>query len=195
MGLAKRHAVTTVADYLRLEARAEQKHEYIDGEIVAMAGGTERASFIAANVIARLNSALEGKPCRVYTSDLRVRVARHAFLTYPDASIICGPVQFDPDDPAGTTVLNPRVIIEVLSPSTEAYDRGEKFKRYRRIASLEEYVIVSQDAPRIEVFQKAKNGSWILREFDGRAKVALLKSVKARLPLSKVYAGVAFERD
>jgi Uma2 family endonuclease len=193
MGLAKQLAVTSVGEYLRLESRAEQKHEYIDGEIIAMAGGTARASFIAAKVIRHLGNVLEGKPCRVYTSDLRVRVARRAFLTYPDASVICGPVQFDPDDPAGTTVLNPRVIVEVLSPSTEAYDRGEKFKRYRRIASLDEYVIVSQDTPRIEVFQKARDGSWVLREFEGMRKTAALKSIRAKLPLSKVFSGVEFD--
>ncbi len=193
MTLPKLQAATTVVEYLRFEARANEKHEYIDGEIIAMAGGTARAALIAAEVIRHLGNALEGKPYRVYTSDLRVRVARQAFLTYPDASIICGPVAFDPDDPKGTTVLNPRVLIEVLSPSTEAYDRGEKFKRYRRIASLEEFVLVSLDLPRIEVFHRGRDGAWVLHEFEGLRAVARLKSVRVNLPLKKVFARVDFD--
>jgi Uma2 family endonuclease len=194
MGFPKQRAPSaTIEEYLEFERRSEAKHEYIDGEIVAMAGATADASLIAANIIAYLGNALEGKPCRVYSSKLRIRIAGHAICTYPHASVICGPVQFDPDDPAKTTVMNPCLIVEVAPPNAARLGGGDKFKRYRRMPSLEEYVLVSQEAPRIEIFQKSKDGSWVLREYEGLRAVAVLKSVRVKVPLRAVFSNVEFD--
>jgi Uma2 family endonuclease len=140
----------SIAEYIRRERDALDKHEYRDGQILLMAGGTADHSLIVANAIREIGNRLKGKPCHVYDSNLRVRIPRTILYTYPDATILCGPRQLDPDDPSGETVTNARVIVEVLSPSTEAYDRGEKFDRYRQLDSLEEYVLISQATPRLE---------------------------------------------
>src|SRR5438105_5763209 len=128
----------TIDEYLRLEASAKQRHEYRNGQIIAMAGGSPEHSLIIANVIRELGNHLKGKPCRVYDSNLRVRIPRTPLYTYPDVSVICGETQVDPQDPGRTTATNPRLIVEVLSSSTEADDRGEKFRRYRSLESLDE---------------------------------------------------------
>jgi len=180
----------TVAEYLRLEQDAQEKHEYRDGEILLMAGGSADHSLITANVIGELRNQPKGKPCRVYDSNLRVRISRTVLYTYPDASVICGPRETR--DPSGQTLTNPRLIVEVLSDSTEAYDRGEKFDRYRQLDSLEEYVLISQNTSRIEVFLRQAEESWLFSSFSGPAAVAQLRSISASLPLSEVYAGIQF---
>jgi len=115
----------TISDYLNRERDSLEKHEYRDGEILAMSGGSARHSLISANVIRELGNRLKGKPCRVYDSNLRIRIPRSVLYTYPDASVVCDAPQVDPDDPLKETVINPTVVVEILSPSTEAYDRGE----------------------------------------------------------------------
>jgi len=182
----------TVAQYLERERSELDKHEYRDGEILLMAGGTADHSLIVANVISALHALLKGKPCRVYDSNLRVRIPRTILYTYPDVSVICGPREPDPNDPAGETITNPRLIVEVLSPSTEAYDRGEKFDRYRQLDSLQEYVLVAQTAPRIEAYSRQGEGAWLLMPFSGLHRSARVHCLDIELPLAEVYAGIEF---
>src|SRR3954451_12138196 len=157
----------TIEEYLRRERAALEKHEYRDGEIVLMAGGAADHSLIVANTIRELGNLLKSKPCRVYDSNLRIRIPRTVLYTYPDVSVICGQREPDPNDSSGETMTNPRVIVEVLSPSTEGYDRGEKFSRYLQLESLREYVLVVQTAPRIETFFRHDNGEWLFRYSSG----------------------------
>jgi Uma2 family endonuclease len=182
----------SVEEYLRLERDSSEKHEYRDGEILAMAGGTADHSLILANTIRELGNRLKGKPCRLYESNLRVKIARKVLYCYPDATVVCGPSQFDPQDAHKTTIINPRVIIEVLSPSTEAYDRGAKFTRYREIESFEEYVLIAQDEPSVETFLRQADGTWSFAAYSGRDAVAKVRCLGVELPLAEVYAGVEF---
>ena len=181
----------TVFEYLKQERDALERHEYRDGEIVLRASSGPDHSLIAANVIGELGNRLKGKACRAFESNLRICV--HASLyTYTDACVICGQRQPDPNDPAAETMTNPRLIVEVLSPSTEAYDRGEKFDRYRKLDSLQEYVLVSQSTPRIETFLRQPEGNWLLTPVSGLEAIARLRSLEIELPLAEVYAGVEF---
>jgi Uma2 family endonuclease len=182
----------TIAEYLQRERQSLDKREYRDGEVLLMAGGTADYSLIVANVIREVGNRLKGRPCHVYDSNLRVRIPRTVLYTYPDATVICGPRQIDPEDPYGETVTNPRVVIEVLSPTTEAYDRGEKFDRYRLLDSMEQYILVSQTAPRIETFLRQDGGNWLFTPFSGQTAIAKLRSLEIDLPLAEVYAGIQF---
>jgi Uma2 family endonuclease len=173
----------TYAEYLEIEARSELKHEWLDGRIYAMSGGTPDHSAIAANVIRALGNQLDGKPCRVFTSDLRVRVPTTGLATHPDVSVVCGRLECDAEDPNAAT--NPVVVVEVLSPSTERYDRDEKFSHFRRLASLRAYVLVSQKERRIEVFTRNDDSSWTLRETrEGRA---LIEPIGCELAVDDAY--------
>jgi Uma2 family endonuclease len=192
MGLPAEKRRCTVTQYLQAERQSLEKHEYRDGEVLLMAGGSLHHSLVTANVIVGLGNRLKGKPCRVFESNLRIRVGRKVYYTYPDASVICGTPQIDPSDPDGETVTNPRLLVEVLSPSTAAYDRGEKFDRYREIDSLQEYVIVWQSAPRVETFFRQSDGTWLLSAATGVDSSARLRSLNIDLPLAEVYAGVEF---
>src|SRR3712207_6620450 len=136
------HPRLTAAEYFRLEQDAAEQHELRDGEAVAMSGGTGEHSLIIANLIGEVRSRLKGRPCRVDDSNLRIAVNPGTRYLYPDASVICGPVDYDPADIARHAATNPKVNVEGLSPSAEAYDRGEKFLRYLKVASFEEYVLV-----------------------------------------------------
>jgi Uma2 family endonuclease len=182
----------SIAEYLRRERESLDKHEFRDGEIILMAGGSGDHSLIAANVIREIGNHLKGKPCRVYDSNLRIRVPGTVTYTYPDASIICGQREIDPNDSSGETFTNPRAVVEVLSPATEAYDRGEKFELYRRIPSLEEYVLISQFTPRVEAYLRRPEGSWLLTPVSGLEGVVRLRSLEIDLPLSEIYAGITF---
>jgi Uma2 family endonuclease len=182
----------TIDQYVRLEAGAKQRHEYRDGRIIAKAGGSPEHSLIIANIIGELGNHLKGKPCRVYDSNLRVRVPRTPLYTYPDVSVVCGEIQFDPEDAGRTTATNPRLIVEVLSAATEADYRGEKFRRYLSLASLDEYVLVSQVRPLVETFTRQGDGSWRFATASGLEGRVTLISVEAQLPLSEIYTGVQF---
>jgi Uma2 family endonuclease len=192
MGLPAKTPQYSIQDYYRIENDATEKHEFRDGEILAMSGGSPRNARIAVNVSAELHNRLKGKPCQPYSSDLRVRFVGQQRTAYPDVSVICGPIQYDPDDKAGHTVLNPRLIVEILSPSTEAYDRGDKFAAYRDIPSLEEYVLVLQHEPRVETYLRLDDGTWSLAPFAGLEMTARLRSIGVDLPLAEVYSGVEF---
>jgi Uma2 family endonuclease len=172
------------AEYLAAEEVAEVKHEFIRGEIFAMAGGTLEHARLAMNVGAAIMAGLVGKRCAVFNSDARVRIADADVATYPDVSVVCGKLQPASDDRHG--MANPTVIVEVLSDSTEAYDRGEKFRRYRALASLKEYVLVSQNDPHIEIFRREANGEWTLSEAN-RGETAHLKSIDIALDVDALY--------
>lgn len=176
---------TTFAEYIALEAESDVKHEYVNGEIFAMAGGTLEHSRIAANIILELGAQLRGRPCVVYTSDARVRVRATGLATYPDASIVCGSIERDPEDT--NTLTNPVVLVEVLSDGTEAYDRGEKFAHYQRIPSLREYLLVSQHGKRIDHYlRNDDDGSWTFRSVESPGSVRL-PSIGCELALDAVY--------
>jgi Uma2 family endonuclease len=181
------HHRYTWADYLRLEETSNQKNEFFNGEIYAMAGGTPQHAQLAARVIGDLSRQLKGKPCEPFTSDLRVRVAATGLATYPDVTVICGPIQTDPENT--DTAINPIVLIEVLSPSTEDYDRGKKFEQYQQIATLREYVLVSDREHLIEVFRRVGT-EW--QRFEARGRAALkLESIGCELSVDSLYEGVA----
>jgi Uma2 family endonuclease len=152
----------TYPEYVAAEARSEVRHEFLDGCAYAMAGGTPEHAALAAAFGREIGNALRGKPCRVFSADLRVRVSATGLTTYPDLSVVCGKLETAADDPHA--VLNPLVLVEVLSESSEAYDRGAKAAHYRRIASLAEYVLVSQNEPLIEVHRRNERGHFELIE-------------------------------
>lgn len=173
------------AEYLERERTAEPRSEYLRGEVFAMAGGTYEHGRLAQSFARLLGNALEGKPCVVLGSDVRVRIAETDRSTYPDLSVICGHRESAADDPDAIT--NPIVLVEVLSPSTEASDRGDKFAHYRRLGSLREYVLVSQSTPRVEVFRHAADLSWTLREY-GTGQHVELASIGITIGIDDVYA-------
>jgi Uma2 family endonuclease len=154
------HHRFSFAEYLQLEEDSGTKHECFQGRVYAMSGGTPEHAGIAANITRLLGNALEGKPCRVFSSDLRIRVQATGLASYADVSVICGTIEFDPDDPKRHTVLNPTVLVEVLSPSTEDYDRGEKLGSYKQVPSLGEVLLVAHDRREIEIVRREPDGSW-----------------------------------
>lgn len=153
----------TFAEYLAYEADSGMKHEYDDGDIVAMAGGSRRHNALAAAVTAALYAARK-RDYVVFQSDQRVRISATGRTTYPDVSMVCGSIEGDPGDPGGATITNPTVIVEVLSPSTEHDDRGSKWQHYQQLESLREYVLVSQDQPRLEYYRRLAGGTWEYRD-------------------------------
>jgi Uma2 family endonuclease len=157
-----------------------------------MAGGTKNHSLIIANIIGEIRGHLKGKPCRVYDSNLRVRVPATFFYTYPDVTVICGPPQIDSSAGPAETVTNPRLIVEVVSQTSEGYDRGPKFDLYRAMESLQEYVLVTQDSARVETFYRQPGGSWLMTPISGLDKTVTMRSIEIELPLSEIYAGVEF---
>ncbi|WP_437718792.1 Uma2 family endonuclease [Sorangium sp. So ce448] len=179
-----RRIVWTYAEYLAQERASPTKHEFLNGEIFAMAGGTPEHARRCASVGAELWAHLRGRPCAVYSSHLRVRVQATGLSTYPDVSVVCGRLERDLEDE--DAALNPIVLVEVLSESSEAYDRGQKFAHYRRIPSLREYVLVSQREQRIEVFHRNDDGSWTLREAHA-GEGARLETIGCALSVDEVY--------
>lgn len=162
VGMATAPRLASYEEYLALEAKSESKHEYCQGQILDMAGGTLEHSALAAVVTTLLGEGLRGRPCRVLSSDARVRVDATDFTGYPDVSVACGEILRSPVDRHACT--NPVVVVEVLSESSEAYDRGLKFYHYRRIESLQEYLLVNQNAQRLELYRRTADGDWILHE-------------------------------
>lgn len=173
----------TYAQYLDLERVSEVRHQYLRGEILAMAGGTPAHSGLAANVIGELGAALRGRPCAVFTSNARVRIEVTDRATYADVTVVCGDLQSAPEDP--DAISNPVVLVEVLSDVTEADDRGEKFAHYRRLESLREYVLVSQRARRLEVYRR-RDDRWILDEA-GPGETLRLDAIDVALSVDEVY--------
>ena len=178
------------ADYLRLERAAEGKSEFYRGEMFAMAGASREHNLIVMNVGASLHPQLRDRDCQVYPSDMRVKVSPTGLYTYPDVSVACDHPEFE--DTHGDTLLNPRVLVEVLSDSTEAYDRGPKFEQYRQLASLRDYLLIAQDRSHVEHFELQASGSWLLREYKLPTDVVQLASVECRITLSDIYLKVTF---
>jgi len=171
-------------EYLELERAAEERHEYLDGEIVAMSGGTVEHSLIAQNIIGELRNALRPKPCKVFTSDMKIRIESANRYTYADAVVVCGPPRLA--DEVRDTLLNPTAIFEVLSDSTESYDRGEKFAGYRTLPSVQEYVLASQKQEQVEHFHRQPDGSWLLHVY-GTGETVSLPSLGCELKVDEVY--------
>ena len=190
MSLPQTSRRLTEAEYLEIERAAEFKSEFFDGEMFAMAGGTPQHSLIATNLAAEFQNRLKNHACTAYNTDLRIKVEATGLLTYPDLSVICGPLQFA--EGTDDTVMNPTVLVEVLSNSTEAYDRGRKFEHYRQIPTLQEYLLVSQLEPRIEQFVRQSDGRWLLNEAAGMQKKLELPSLKITIALSEIFAKVNF---
>jgi Uma2 family endonuclease len=178
----------SVAEYLALEQDSLTKHEYCRGQIVAMAGASIRHNQISVNIVAGLHARLRGQPCRPYGSDQRIRIDAADLYTYTDTAVICGPIERDPNDPQAAKNL--RVIVEVLSKSTEKYDRGEKFELYQQLPSLEEYVLVSQEDARITHLMRLDDGSWRYVLIAGLDQTLHLASLACDLPLAEIYDGV-----
>jgi Uma2 family endonuclease len=189
----------TLQEYYQLEAASDERHEYLDGYIIprgealAMSGGSFEHSIIIANLLGELRLQLRGKPCRTFESNLRVRIGRRIRYVYPDLGVYCGEPALEDIPGAGQALTNPRVIFEVLSPSTADRDRGAKFDAYREIESLEEYVLVSSDAAHVQSFLRQPDGTWSLLPVAGIEAVARIRSLQIDLPLAEIYASVKFE--
>ena len=173
-------------EYLALERAAMTKHELVNGHVVAMAGATPRHNAIVANVLGALVSQLCGKGCRPLASDQRVHVPATGLYSYPDVTIVCGELGLHPKD--AMTITNPKVIIEVLSEGTEAFDRGAKFAHYRGIESLQTYVMVAHHEARVERYERGSAGEWVFHESIGEASSLVLGAVGASVALADVYA-------
>jgi len=187
--MSSRPAYLTPAEYLEIERRAETRSEYFNGEMFAMAGGTDKHASITLNVAAELRQRLRSKPCRVYSTDLRLRVTPTGLYAYPDVMVICGDVQYA--DGHHDIVLNPRLIVEVLSRSTKSYDLGEKFEHYRSLPSLTEYLTVAQDKPAVDQRTRQQD-VWVLKTYNDLSQVIELTSIGASLPLSEIYDRIDF---
>lgn len=184
----------TPEQYLELDRASEFRNEYYDGLMYAMAGASPHHGQITGNLTRELGIVLKKLPCFVIPNDSRVRLVPGRFYVYPDVVIACEPRQYSDDQK--DTLLNPSVVIEVLSPSTEAYDRGLKSAQYRSVPSLGEYVLVSQTEPRVEVYRRQGEGQWLLSEFIGleaTAEFATLPGGTVRVPLAEIYDKITFE--
>lgn len=179
----------TAEDYLALERESDAKHEFFDGEIFAMAGGKRRHSLIAMNVAGEARNGVKSRDCEVHGSDMKVQTPTGLY-TYPDVSVVCG--KADMLDEHDDVLLNPLLIVEVLSKSTEASDRGAKFANYKTIDSLREYVLVASDSPAIDHFARQPDGTWKETSIDGLEAVLKLPAIECQLPLAEIYRKVRF---
>jgi Uma2 family endonuclease len=179
----------TPEEYLSLERMAEYKSEYSDGEMYAMSGASREHNRITVNLVRVIGNQLQGCPCEPFSGDMRVRIPYPRSYVYPDLAAVCEDAEFE--DEGLDTLLNPVLIIEVLSSSTERYDRGAKFGLYRRIESLREYVLVSQETAHIERFVKREEG-WVLSDTEGLEATLRLETVGCELALSDIYDRVTF---
>src|SRR5437588_9592329 len=176
--------------YLEMERKAEYKSEYWRGRIYAMAGASREHNLITMSIASQLSSQLRERPCEVYASEMRVKVSETGLYTYPDVTVVCGEAQFE--DAEVDTLLNPSLIIEVLSESTAAYDRGVKFEHYRKVESIADYVLVAQDAPRVEHLARQPDGRWLLTVIDDPAGELALPSIDCHVPMAEIYRKVVF---
>jgi Uma2 family endonuclease len=173
-------------EYVELEAASSVKHEFLDGEVWAMAGGSPEHAAVAANVVRLLGQALLDRRCRVFTSDLRIRVSSTGLGTYPDASVICDRIELDPEDRKGHTAMNPMLLVEVLSPTTEAYDRGEKLANYKLIDTLREVMLVAHDERRVDLWRRIGAG-WTQVTFRGAEHIELETLGGIRMTIDDIY--------
>jgi Uma2 family endonuclease len=192
MGRPARLPYYTYDEYRRFERDSNVKHEFLDGQILAMAGGTLEHAALAAAICTLLGQSLENGPCHWFGSDLRIRVVATGLATYPDVTVICGDVERDPDD--RNNAVNPTVLIEVSSPSTEHYDRGAKAEHYRRIPSLREYVLVSQRERRIERWRPDESDGWQAETAERGGRIDL-EAIGVVLDVDAVYERSSLTRD
>jgi Uma2 family endonuclease len=197
MGLPQPALEYSLDDYLNQERESEFRHEYLDGMIYDMAGETLEHSTICANIAGELHAYLKGKPCRTLSPNMKILSGKYTpgqskgLFSYPDVSVVCGEPQFH--DERRDVLLNPTLIIEVLSPGTELFDRGEKFHRYRAyLDSLQEYVLVSTDVPRVEVFQRQTGGFWLYSAVSGLESRVSFASIACELSLADIYERIDF---
>ncbi|MDA1015517.1 MAG: Uma2 family endonuclease [Planctomycetota bacterium] len=183
--------VLTPAEYLDRERLATFKSEYFRGETFAVAGASREHNLIVSNLVREIGVSLKGRPCEVNPSDMRVMVSVTGLYTYPDVTIVCGEREFD--DRELDTLLNPTVLFEVLSATTEAYDRGTKASHYRKLASLKEYVLIAQDRPSVERYLRQPDGSWLLREVTDINGNVSLDALGVSLPMAEIYRRIEFE--
>jgi Uma2 family endonuclease len=178
----------SIDEYLRMENTEVVKHEYYQGEIFAMSGAKVPHNTIVVNLLIKLGQKLKGKKCKPFNSDQRIHIPSNTLFTYPDISIICGEIITLNNDEYN--VLNPTVIIEVLSSSTKNYDRGEKFKLYRDITTLKEYILVDSESIHIETFRLNENDHWELEEYNSAEDILIIKAIEENITLSEIYDGV-----
>ncbi len=182
----------SVEDYLRFERESSEKHEYYRQEIFAMAGAGPRHNLIFSNLFGELAHKLKGTTCKPYGSDLRIHIPENTLFTYPDISIICGDILSSNEDP--DTAIRPSALIEILSPSTKNYDRGGKFKLYRDIPTLREYILVDSESVNVEAFRINATGHWELEEYSGIADMLHIRSVQLNVALADIYEGTHAEK-
>ena len=187
--MSEPHARLTVEEYLAQERRSETRNEYLAGEVFAMTGASREHNLIAGNIFAALHGQLRGRSCEVYANDMRVRVQETGLYTYPDLVVACGEPRFE--DGELDTLLNPTLVVEVLSRSTQDYDRGTKFAHYRTIPELREYLLFTQERVHAEHFVRRDDGSWVLTETSDRTAAIELASIGCRLALADVYERVS----
>ncbi|MDJ0729945.1 MAG: Uma2 family endonuclease [Crocosphaera sp.] len=187
----EKQQIYTPQEYLDLEIVAKDRHEYRNGEIIVMSGGTPNHNRIILNFGSVLNFAFKGQPYDVFVTDQRLWVPSTKTYTYPDIMIVQGEIQLQ--EGRNDTIINPLLIAEVLSQSTEAYDRGDKFTAYRTLPSLQEYILIEQYRPHIEQFSKTESGQWLLSDYDGQEATLTLKSVSLEIPLLDIYDKVNFQ--
>jgi Uma2 family endonuclease len=178
----------TEAEYLAFERKSETKHEYMDGEVFAMTGASRAHNLIGTNLTRIIGTQLRGKGCEIYAADMRVKIGKK--YVYPDVTVVCGEAQFADDE--FDNLLNPTVIFEILSDTTESYDRGTKSENYRKLPSLQEYVLVAQHKPHIERYLRLADGTWNLKEANGLEGSLELTSIGCTLQLAEVYEQVSF---
>jgi Uma2 family endonuclease len=184
-GHAYNKKLYSTQEYLQIENEAVEKHEYYKGEIFAMAGASSRHNIISINIIGSLYNSLKGKSCQPFGSDTRVHIPQNTLFTYPDISVICGDIINPGIDENSAT--NPKVIFEILSPSTSSYDRGVKFMLYRAIPTLKEYVLIDAESIHVEQFAINRDGLWELKEFSGKEDELTLESLPVNLLLKDIY--------
>jgi Uma2 family endonuclease len=177
----------TLSEYLDIERRSDEKHEYFAGEVFAMAGASPNHNVLVHNVGRALGNALDDTPCRVFSSDQRVKT-KSTLYTYPDVTVVCAEPEYEQTEPA--TLLNPLLIVEVLSPSTAVKDLGFKFEHYRSIPSLKTYVLVDQDRMFVQVYERHESGGWLFRSYDQSQEVIRLTSIKKEILLGDLYRKV-----
>lgn len=187
------HKRWTAAEYLALERASEEKHEYFAGEIYLMSGASRKHNLITLNLVTSLNVQLRDRACEVYASAMRVRIPAANSYTYPDVVVVCGDASFEDDEL--DTLLNPTVLVEVLSPSTEQYDRSKKFQQYRTLPSLQVYLLVSQDSLHIEQYTRQENRQWLFSEALGLDSQLELPTIGCTLILSDIYNKVTFDSE
>ncbi len=189
--LAKQHSSYTREEYLLLEEKAEYKSEYRQGELVAMAGASANHNRITGNLFNALSNALESGSCEVFMSDLRLWIEKRQLYTYPDVTVVCGQLEFV--EGRTDTIVNPKITLEVLSKSTESYDRGDKFHAYWTLDTFEEYVLADQYRIHVEYFRKIDEKVWEINVLTKVDEILNLKSIEIEIPLSKIYRNVIFE--